>query len=146
MHRRSVLIGLSAAAILPTLPALAAPYFLYSDTAANGHDVVSYFTESRPVPGQASIAADYDGVRFVFASAENRAAFAENPARFAPQYGGWCAFAMAHGAQASTVPEAWTVVEDRLYLNFSLNVRESWRQDTAGFIARADANWPNFAT
>jgi len=145
MHRRAVLIGLTASTILPALPSLAAPYFINSTSAASGFDVVAYFTESRPVMGHEAIAAEHDGARFLFANAANQAAFSADPARYAPQYGGWCAFAMAHNAQASTVPEAWSIVDDRLYLNFSLYVRENWRRDPAGFIARADANWPNFA-
>ncbi|MEX0970199.1 MAG: YHS domain-containing (seleno)protein [Paracoccaceae bacterium] len=143
MHRRSFVLGLAGTCF--ALPVLSAPYFLRQNLAANGHDVVAYFTQGQPVPGLGQFVAEYDGARFAFESAANRAAFAANPAQYAPHYGGWCAFAMAHNAQASTVPQAWSVVGNRLYLNFSLDVRESWRADPAGFIARADANWPNFA-
>tara|TARA_R110000850_G_scaffold148616_3_gene270854 strand:- start:1214 stop:1648 length:435 start_codon:yes stop_codon:yes gene_type:complete len=144
MQRRSFVLGLASASL--ALPALSAPYFLRQNLAANGHDVVAYFTQAAPVPGQAQFTTMYDGARFAFASAETRDMFTANPAQYAPQYGGWCAFAMAQNAQASTVPEAWSVVENRLYLNFSLDVRTTWRRDPAGYIARANANWPNFAT
>ena len=99
MHRRAVLIGLTASTILPALPSPAAPYFINSTSAASGFDVVAYFTESRPVMGNEAISAEHDGARFLFANEANQAAFSADPARYAPQYGGWCAFAMAHNAR-----------------------------------------------
>ncbi len=78
----------------------------------------------------------------VLCSAENKAAYDADPERFSPRYGGYCAYAVSKGATAPTDPDAWTVHEDRLYLNFSVDVRGIWQQDIPGNIARADANWP----
>ena len=78
-----------------------------------------------------------------FSSEENRAAFAANPEAYAPQYGGYCAYAVSQGYTASTTPEAWTIVEDKLYLNFSTSVRRRWERDIPGHIAAANANWPD---
>lgn len=110
--------------------------------AVRGTDVVAYFTEGRPVKGKAAFEHEWKGVRWRFASAAHRDAFAADPEKYAPQFGGYCAWAVASGYTASTVPEAWKVVEGKLYLNYSLGVRERWEQDIPGNIAKAEGNWP----
>jgi hypothetical protein len=84
----------------------------------------------------------WQGAAWRFASAENRERFEADPVAYAPQYGGWCAWAVAEGYTASTVPEAWKIVDGRLYLNYSRGVQRRWERDIPGNIARADANWP----
>ena len=100
------------------------------------------FTMSKPVLGNADQAFKWNGVTWHFASGENRQMFERDPEKYAPQYGGHCVYAMSKGYIAPTVPEAWTIYEDRLYLNFSLRARELWLQDVPGNIALGDANWP----
>lgn len=144
--RRKVLaasLSLPAAVFLAR-PALAAkpPVFATGGVAINGFDPVAYFTEGRPVKGDPAFASEWQGAEMRFASAANKAAFDADPEAHAPKYGGYCAYAVSKGATAPTDPEAWTVHEGRLYLNFSPDVREIWRQDIPGNVARADANWP----
>lgn len=128
------------------LPALAlARTNLEEGIAVRGTDVVAYFTEGRPRPGQAQFAHDWEGARWLFASAANRDAFAADPARFAPAYGGFCAWAVSQGYTAPIDPAAWRIVEGRLYLNFDRNVQRRWERDIPGHIARAEANWPRLA-
>ncbi|MEM6423149.1 MAG: YHS domain-containing (seleno)protein, partial [Pseudomonadota bacterium] len=103
---------------------------------------VAYFVQGGPKPGRAAHAATWNGTTWHFASAENRERFLADPAVYAPQYGGYCAWAVSRGYTAPTVPEAWEIVDNRLYLNFSLGVRARWRRDIPGNIARANANWP----
>ena len=110
--------------------------------AIEGADPVAYFTERKYVPGAPQFAYDWEGASWLFASENNRDAFAENPEKYAPQYGGWCGYAAARGALAPIDPEAWTVYEGRLYLNFNKRVRARWQKDIPGEIARADAKWP----
>lgn len=110
--------------------------------AIDGTDPVAYFTEGRPVPGRADLTAEWNDATWRFSTAANRDAFLANPARYAPQYGGYCAWAVAQGYTASTVPEAWAIVDDKLYLNFSRSVQRQWAEDPAGNIAAADRNWP----
>lgn len=129
--------------LLPLAQASKPPVFATSDGAINGYDPVAYFTEKKPVKGSDQYAIEWKGETFKFASAENMALFKADPQKYAPQYGGYCAFAVSKGATATTVPEAWTVVEDKLYLNYSLEVRERWRKDIPGHIAAADQNWPD---
>ena len=100
------------------------------------------FKAGKPIAGSQDHALDWNGSRWLFSSAENKAAFMENPEAYAPKYGGYCAFAMSKGYVAPTVPEAWTIVDGKLYLNFSLGVRTRWEKDIPGNIAAADGHWP----
>ena len=109
---------------------------------AGAHDVVAYFTQGKPVKGTTEFSASYKGADWHFSSAENRDLFAANPAKYAPKYGGHCAYAASKGYIAKGDPLAWTVYEDKLYLNFSLQVRDIWSGDIPGNIKKADANWP----
>ena len=110
--------------------------------AINGYDPVAYFTEGRPLEGRAEIASDWDGATLRFASAENKALFDADPEKYAPAYGGYCAYAVSKGYTASTDPDAWSIYEGRLYLNYSRSVRALWSVNKAGHVASADANWP----
>lgn len=109
--------------------------------AIQGYDPVAYFTDRKPIPGDPGITASHDGAIYQFASAEHKAAFDADPARYAPQYGGYCAYAAAQGAKTSIEPEQFTVAGDKLYLNFNADVRQRWLQDQAGYISKADAWW-----
>jgi len=111
-------------------------------TAMHGYDPVAYFKTGGPAQGDPTWQLKWMGTIWQFSTAENMQAFEMNPRRFAPHYGGYCAYAMAQGAIATTVPEAWTIVDDRLYLNFSTGVRSIWRRDIPGNITRADGHWP----
>jgi YHS domain-containing protein len=110
--------------------------------AIDGSDPVAYFTQGQPVAGSADITHDWGGVTWRFASQENRDTFVAAPERYAPQYGGYCAWAVSEGYTASTVPEAWRIVDGKLYLNFSRRIQGRWERDVPGHIASADANWP----
>lgn len=110
--------------------------------AIDGSDAVAYFTEGKPVAGDVTIHHDWAGVRWHFASTANRDLFAANPRDYAPQYGGYCAWAVSQGYTASTTPEAWAVVDGKLYLNFSRRIQRRWERDIPGNIALADQNWP----
>ena len=121
-------------------------WFTDDGLAIRGYDPVAYFTQSRPVEGDAAHAANWQGVEWRFASAEHRERFLANPEAYAPQYGGYCAWAVAAKGEAYPIdPTAWRIVDDRLYLNFSHDVQETWEEDIPGFIERGDARWPGLA-
>jgi YHS domain-containing protein len=146
-NRRAMLGALAGAlTALAAVPALAAQDPIYtgrfSNVAIGGTDPVAYFIEGRPVEGSRQFTHDWNGATWRFASAANRDRFAADPAAYAPQYGGYCAWAVAQGYTASTDPQAWRIVDGKLYLNYNLEVRERWLQDVPGHIAAADANWP----
>jgi YHS domain-containing protein len=112
--------------------------------AIGGTDPVAYFTEGKPMQGSPEFAAEYMGATWHFASAEHRDLFQGDPETYAPQYGGFCAFGVAVPKyKISTVPEAWSIVDGKLYLNYSLPTQERWQSDVPGYIAAADETWPN---
>ena len=110
--------------------------------AIGGYDPVGYFVEARPVRGRADYALMWMGATWLFASADNRAAFEADPYRYAPAFGGYCAYSVSRGYMAASDPEAFAIEGGRLYLIRSQADRELWLQDVAGNIARAQANWP----
>lgn len=144
--RRMILTAAVAApaAALLTRPAMAAEPEVFSEDgiAIRGADPVAFFTQGAPVIGSADHALMWNGTTWHFASAANMEMFMANPDAYAPQYGGYCAFAMSKGYVATTVPEAWSIHDDKLYLNYSVNVRQVWSEDIPGNIVLADGNWP----
>ncbi|MFT5708434.1 MAG: YHS domain-containing protein [Oceanospirillaceae bacterium] len=116
-------------------------YFENEKGAVNGYDVVAYFTQSAPVKGDKKFHYQWKNNNWYFSSAENLAKFQQSPEKYAPQYGGFCAFAAANDALAPTVPEAWTIVDGKLYLNYSLNVKKKWSKKIPEFISEANENW-----
>lgn len=138
---RRLFLSLTAALMLP-LPALADQVFTSWGVAIRGTDPVAYFTEGRPVEGSSKFTTKWNGATWHFASAENRDKFIASPETYAPQYGGYCAWAVAQGSTASTDPDAWRIVDGKLYLNYSLDVQKQWEQDIPGNIVKADKNWP----
>lgn len=114
----------------------------FSNKAVGGYDAVAYFTDAKPVEGSDKYSFDYLGATWLFASAEHRDLFMANPAKYAPQYGGYCAWAAAQGKSASGDPEFWKIVDGKLYLNYDAAVQKKWEADIAGFIKAADVNWP----
>ncbi len=140
--------------LLACLAALAAPSSawakeaavytrLFSKVALSGYDSVAYFTEGKPVKGDAKFSFDYQGAKWQFASAENRDKFAAAPQSYAPQFGGYCAWAVSQGYTASADPTLWKIVQGKLYVNFDADVQKKWEADIPGFIQKANVNWPN---
>ncbi len=137
------LAGLLFASGLSAAPALADEIttFVQNDAAIGGTDPVAYFTEGKPVKGSDAYTAVYDDVTWKFASAENRDKFKANPAKYAPQYGGYCAFGASKGFKVPVIPDAWKIVDGKLYLNNSKAVQERFEADTQGIIHDATLNW-----
>jgi YHS domain-containing protein len=125
------------------LPTFAGEYFEKDGAAIHGYDPIAYFTEMKPVKGLPEFQAEYQGSTFYFSSAAHRDTFTASPDKFAPEYGGYCAYGMAKGYKAVIDPAAFTVVDDKLYLNYSDSVRFQWSKDIPGYILKANANWPD---
>lgn len=111
--------------------------------AVSGYDPVAYFTEKKPVKGNPALSLDYKGAKWYFASEANRVAFKAAPETYAPQYGGYCAWAAALGKAAKGDPEAWTIHKGKLYLNYNKEVSDRWKEKVDENIAKADVNWPS---
>ncbi len=113
-----------------------------SDGAIHGYDPVSYFTESKPVKGDKQYSFAWNGATWYFASQQNLDAFKTNPEKFAPQYGGYCAYGLADGHKAPTDPQAWLVADGKLYLNYNKEVQLMWKKKQEEYIQKANKNWP----
>ncbi len=132
-----------------TQPALALePVYtgFFSNVAIKGYDPVAYFTDNAARVGDESFNHEYMGATWHFVSAENRDLFAANPQRYAPQYGGYCAYAVSQNATASVQPDLFTIVDGKLYLNYNESVNDKWRANKVEFIELADKNWPTLLT
>lgn len=116
--------------------------FSTKEGAVQGYDVVAYFTEHKAVKGLKEFTTLHAGEAWYFASAENLKTFKVSPEKYVPQFGGYCAYGMSRGYKAKTDPEAWTIVEDKLYLNYNLEVRNIWNEKQREFINKANSNWP----
>lgn len=120
----------------------------FSSKAVGGYDTVAYFTEGKPVKGSKDFTTKYMGAEWRFASQENLNLFLADPAKYAPQYGGYCAWAMGgadngtRGFTAKGDPEVWKIVDSKLYLNYDKSISEKWHTDIPGFIEKADRFYP----
>ncbi|MEQ9546973.1 MAG: YHS domain-containing (seleno)protein [Marinobacter sp.] len=115
---------------------------LLSNTGAGGYDTVSYFKSGEPTKGSTEYTTEYMGATWRFSTAENLSLFEEDPERYAPAYGGYCAWAVSQGYLAKGDPQHWAIRDGRLYLNYDESVQNRWLRDTKTFIRQADANWP----
>jgi hypothetical protein len=141
--RRFVLGSVATALAMPLARAATAQQVnAAGGLALQGYDVVAYFTDGRPARGVADYIYRWQNAEWRFASAAHRDAFAAAPERYAPQYGGYCAYGVAQGALVDVDPTAWRIVDGRLYLNYSHSVNRTWLNDVPGYIRQADRNWP----
>lgn len=138
------------AGLAPNLVLAGPQYVDQTGFAASGHDVVAYFSlpqapvgQAQPnaVPGRADITAEYNGAKFAFSTPENRDLFLADPARYAPQYDGHCAYGVSKGGKVPGNPNLWRIVDGKLYLNITKNVVGFWEEDIPGNISLAQTNW-----
>lgn len=141
-HRRGAAVaGLLLVAGVTTMAAAQQVNVDRDGLGLKGYDAVAYQAEQRAVQGTASFTATHEGVTYHFSSAANRDTFVAEPDRYLPAYGGFCAFGVSRGYKVKIEPDAFTVVNGRLYLNYDKGVQERWLKDIAGYIAKADSNW-----
>jgi YHS domain-containing protein len=114
----------------------------FNNKAIYGFDTVAYFTENKAVKGQDKITFEWRGAQWHFASEENRELFKSAPLTYAPQYGGYCAYAMSDGRLVGVDEDAFTIVDGKLYLNYSKSVMKEWRKEQTLYIEQADALYP----
>ena len=129
-------ISSKALALDPTYTAL------FSSDAIKGYDTVAYFTENAPVKGKSEFSTEYQQAIWLFSSQKNLDLFKSDPEKYAPQYGGYCAYAVSQGSTASIKPELFTIHDGKLYLNYNQSINRKWSQNKDAFIRDADQNWP----
>lgn len=137
-----LLTGIVVPPVLAQGPPAAAVNVNAEGVALHGHDAVAYFTDGAAVPGGARFEHQWNGARWRFSSAANRDTFAKAPEKYAPQFGGYCSWAVSRNYTADVDPKAFAVVNGKLYLNYSTDVQTRWRVDRDGNITKAEGNWP----
>jgi YHS domain-containing protein len=115
---------------------------LFSSDAIKGYDAVAYFTENAAIKGESEFSTEYQQATWLFSSQNNLDLFKSAPEKYAPQYGGYCAYAVSQGSTASIKPELFTIHDGKLYLNYNESVNKKWTQNKDAFIRDADQNWP----
>lgn len=117
--------------------------FVVEGKALRGYDPVAFFTKKEAIRGTDSLTWTWKEATWYFSSRENLELFKSNPEKYAPQYGGYCAYGTAGGHKAPTEIDTWTLVDDKLYFNYNTKVKSLWEKDKPGHIKKADANWPD---
>ncbi len=148
MFRRTLMLGAFALILSVSLAPVALAGKVNKSlfgTAVDGYDVVAYHTNGRPVEGSSQFTHDWQGATWRFASAAHRDLFLAAPERYAPAYGGFCAYAVSQGSTADIDPQAWKIVDGRLYLNLSPGIQQIWQQDIPGYIELANQHWPELS-
>lgn len=115
----------------------------FSSSAAAGYDVTAYFSESKPVKGKKAFTTEFKNADWYFASQENLDKFVASPETYAPQYGGYCAWAVSQGKTAKGDPLLWTLHQNKLYLNYNKKIHQKWQNDKINLIVSGDQNWPS---
>jgi YHS domain-containing protein len=118
------------------------PVYSEKGVAIKGVDVVAYFTDSKMVMGKPEFKHQWNGAEWHFSSAEHRDLFAKEPARYVPQFGGYCAWAVSNNYTAPVDPGAWKIIDGKLYLNYNKDVQKKWEEGVLARIQAAEANWP----
>ena len=135
--------AIAAMATLPALSFAAGPTNLDAKgVAIHGYDPVAYFVDGKAMQGRAELSATMDGATYWFANESNQRAFKADPARYEPQFGGYCAFGVSQGYKPDVDPTAFKIVDGKLYLNLSPAVQKRWQEDIPGFVSQATQNWP----
>ncbi len=119
-----------------------APVYADRDGAIRGYDPVAYFTYGAAIKGSPRITHEWRGATWHFAHNENREKFVADPEKYAPQFGGYCAYGVAQGYAVEIDPAAWSVVGGKLYLNYSPGIKARWQSDVPGYLRKAESNWP----
>jgi len=140
---KTILVSLSFLLLVAShASAQKSPVYISSGVAANGYDVVSYFKESAAVKGDKKFTYHWQDADWQFSTEENMKSFKAAPEKYTPQFGGYCAYGTSQGHKASTDPQAWTIVDGKLYLNYNGDVKKKWTSDRKALIDQANANWP----
>lgn len=141
--KRTILIAFIAFLGIAQAKAQKSEIFAPGGKAIKGYDPVAFFTESKPVKGTDSLSYQWKEATWLFASRKNLEAFKSDPDKYAPQYGGYCAYGLSQGHKAPTQTDTWTVVNDKLYFNYNSKVKELWVKDQPSLIKTADEKWPS---
>ncbi|MCX2573183.1 YHS domain-containing (seleno)protein [Pedobacter sandarakinus] len=140
--KRTLIVAALSLFILFSASAQQSEIFAPGGKAIRGFDPVAFFTQAKALKGVDTLSYQWKDVTWLFASAENMAMFKADPEKFAPQYGGYCAYGCSNNYKAPTQADTWTVVDDKLYFNYNVKVKEMWTKEQTERIKAADEKWP----
>ncbi|GAA3959069.1 YHS domain-containing (seleno)protein [Mucilaginibacter dorajii] len=140
--KRTIIIAVLALFTIVEAKAQKSEIFAPGGKAIKGYDPVAFFKESKPVKGADSLSYTWKEATWLFSTRQNLEAFKADPDKYAPQYGGYCAYGLTQGHKAPTQTDTWTVVNDKLYFNYNSKVKELWTKDQPALIKTADEKWP----
>lgn len=140
--KHTIIIALLAMFSIVKAQAQKSEIFVSGGKAIKGYDPVAFFTQSKPVKGADSLSYQWKDATWLFSTRQNLEAFKANPDKYAPQYGGYCAYGTSQGHKAPTQTDTWTVVNDKLYFNYNSGVKTLWTKDEQNLILVADQKWP----
>ena len=141
--KKLTLIFLSTLFVVAKLAGQKSPVFEINGKAIRGYDVVAYYVKGEAVLGADNLNLKWNNSTWYFSTKANLELFKAAPEKYAPQYGGYCAYGTADGHKAPTQPDAWTIVNGKLYLNYNTKVKGLWIKDSEGYIKKADIKWPS---
>lgn len=142
IHMKIIILNIICMLFSVIVQAQAVKYNSSNGIAINGYDPVAYFLQNKAEEGKKELSIEWSGSSWQFSSVANLDSFKLQPLKYAPQYGGYCAYGLSENHLAETDPTAWTIVADKLYLNYNNKVKEMWRKTKENRIIKADANWP----
>ena len=137
------LIALIVSITIGTLQAQSVKFNSTDGIAIKGYDAVAYFMLQKAMPGDKTYTYNWSGSHWQFSSQANLDSFKLSPEKYAPQYGGFCAYGCSANHLSPTEPNAWTIVDNKLYLNYNMKVKDMWLKDTTNLIKKADSLWPS---
>lgn len=139
---KKILLAAALMLAVQGLHAQKSEIFAPKGKALKGYDVVASFKDAKPVEGADSLTYHYKDVDWFFATRNNLEAFKASPDRYVPQYGGYCAYGTSEGHKAPTEPDTWSIVDDKLYFNYNMKVKNNWSKNREERIQKADTQWP----
>ena len=139
--KRKLFIVFAFIGMISTVSAQKSAVYAPNGIALNGYDAVAFFTQAKPVKGSADYSFKWENANWLFSTKADLESFKRSPEKYAPQYGGYCAYGTSQGHKAPTQAETWTIVDDKLYFNYNLKVKELWSKNRSAFIDSANKNW-----
>jgi hypothetical protein len=139
--KRQLITLMAFIGMISTVNAQKSAVYAPDGIAVNGYDAVAFFTQAKPVKGSADNSFRWDGANWLFSSKADLESFKRSPEKYAPQYGGYCAYGAAQGHKASVQADTWSIVDNKLYFNYNLKVKELWSKNRGAFIDSANKNW-----
>jgi hypothetical protein len=140
--KRVLFVTIALVSVCSVVSAQKSSIYAPKGIALDGYDAVAFFKQGKPVKGSSAYALQWNNTQWLFADKADLETFKTAPEKYAPQYGGYCAYGAARGNKAPTEIDTWSIVKGKLYLNYDQKVKATWDKDQAAYIEKADKNWP----